>query len=83
MIREAKKCDYFKNLVRNREFETIYKTLGLEKLQQQVSNLADLEVMKEYFANIRSRLVSKMPEIQAKTDIVRKEETRVVHPTNA
>ena len=63
MIREAKRTDIFKNLGKNPDSKTIYKTLGMKKRQQQVSNLPDLEVMNEYFANISSKLSSKLPEI--------------------
>ena len=55
----------------------------MKKGQQQVSNLPDLDVMNEHFANIGSKLSSKLPEIQIKTDIDRLEKTMVVHQTNA
>ena len=83
MIREAKRTDNFKKLGKNPDSKTVYKTLGMKKRQQQVSNLPDLEVMNEYFANIGSKLSSKLPEIQIKTDIDRLEKTMVVHQTNA
>ena len=73
MIREAKITDNFKKLGKNSDSKAIYKTLGMKKRQQQVSNLPDLEVMNEYFANIGSKLSSKLPEIQIKTDIDRLE----------
>ena len=83
MIREAKRNDNFKKLGKNPDSKTIYETLGMKKLQQQNSNLPDLEVMNEYFANIGSKLSSKMLEIQAKSVIDRLEKTMFVHQTNA
>ena len=83
MIREAKRTDNCKKLGKNPDSKTVYKTLGMKKRQQQVSNLPDLEVMNEYFANTGSKLSSKLPEIQIKTDIDRIEKTMVVHQTNA
>ena len=60
MIREAKITDNFKKLGKNPDSKTIHKTLGMKKRQQQVSNLPDLEVMNEYFANLGSKLSSKL-----------------------
>ena len=73
MIREAKRADNFEKLGEKPDSKTNYKTLGMKKRQQQVSNLPDLEVMNEYFANIGSKLSSKLFEIQIKTDIDRLE----------
>ena len=72
-----------KKLGKNPDSKTIYKTLGMKKRQQQNSNLSDLEVMNEYFANIGSKLTSNLPEIQAKSDFDRLEKTMFVHQTNA
>ena len=83
MIREAERTDNFKELGKNPDSKTIYKTLGMKKRQQEVSNLPDLEVMIEYLAKIGSKLSSKLPEIQIKTDIDRSEKTMVLHQTNA
>ena len=55
----------------------------MKKRQQQVSNLPDLELMNEYVANIGSKLSSKLPEMQIKTNFDRLEKTMVVHQTNA
>ena len=63
--------------------KTIYNTLRMKKRRQQVSNLPDLEVMNAYFANIGSKLPSKLPGIQAKRDLDRLEKSIVVHQTNA
>ena len=63
MRREAKRNDSFKTLSKSPDSKTIYKTLGMKKWQQQVSNLPDLEVMNNYFANIGSKLSSELPAI--------------------
>ena len=83
MIRESKKTDNFKKLGKNPDSKTIYKTLGMKKRHQQVSNFPDLEVLNEFFANICSKLSAKLPELQIKTDNDRLEKTIVVHQTNA
>ena len=87
MIPEAKRNVNFKKLGKNPDCQTIHKTLGMKKRQQQNSNLHDpanecMTFMNEYFANIGSKLSSKLLEIQAKSDIDRLEKTMVVHQTN-
>ena len=77
LIREAKRNDNIKKLGKNPDSKTIYKLLGIKKRQQQVSNLPDIEVMKEYWSEVTFNL----PEIQAKLHIDRLQKTLVVCQT--